>query len=175
MGSLRDLKKRSKVANIILITKSPLTIPENDRQLFQKHIPNQTFFFTHLKYSFSWATNALMASLNTEVKHLVLTGIAQPKPLFEELQLRGITFQKARFPDHHNFTTGEIGSILSKFTKFAKAESCIITTQKDWVRLETNHRDQILACTKVCIASIQIGFENTQKEKEFLDLINVAL
>ncbi|MFT5337740.1 MAG: tetraacyldisaccharide 4'-kinase [Luteibaculaceae bacterium] len=175
LGSLRDLKKRSQVANIILITKSPKNIPEKSRQAFHKNISYQPFFFTHLKYAFTWANTDQNASLSTTVQHLVLTGIAQPKPLYDELDLRAIQFQEARFADHHNFSTAEIGSILSKFTKFAKPESCILTTQKDWVRLETAHRDQILACTQVCIVTIQIGFENTAKEKEFLEIINVAL
>lgn len=61
-------------------------------------------------------------------KVLLLTAISKPKRLLEFLPKNS---KMISFPDHHNFTSKEIESIIKKYYDFS-----IITTSKDLVKLE---------------------------------------
>ena len=41
------------------------------------------------------------------------------------------------FADHHNFDTSDIKQIHQKFNTFVREGTAIITTEKDYVRLQT--------------------------------------
>jgi len=53
----------------------------------------------------------------------LVTGIANPKPLIEFYDSLGFNFTHMNYPDHHNFTKGEIDEL--------KKHKLIITTEKD--------------------------------------------
>ena len=40
------------------------------------------------------------------------------------------------FPDHHNYSANDIKAIHEKFGKFASKNKVIITTEKDYMRLQ---------------------------------------
>ena len=63
---------------------------------------------------------------------LLLTGIAQPGPLREHLELRGYTIRShAEFPDHHAFTPADIAGLRAHW----QPGWPIFTTEKDATRL----------------------------------------
>jgi tetraacyldisaccharide 4'-kinase len=62
-------------------------------------------------------------------KITLVTGIANPAPLVEFLISEGITFEHLKYNDHHFFTDQEI--------KLLKEKECILTTEKDYVRLKS--------------------------------------
>src|SRR5690606_23285802 len=59
---------------------------------------------------------------------LLVTGIADPKPLVEFLRGKGLRFKEKAFSDHHNFTAFEIEQL--------KNHKLILTTEKDFIRLQ---------------------------------------
>ena len=70
----------------------------------------------------------------TERAAIVITGIASPDPLINHLGKYFAEIRHLRFPDHHNFTTGDIERIRMAFEETAMADKLIITTEKDAVR-----------------------------------------
>ena len=62
---------------------------------------------------------------------LLLAGIAKPKPFFDHLQSGNDVVMT--FADHHHFTESDILNIKSQ-----AVDKIIVTTEKDFVRLEAD-------------------------------------
>ncbi len=80
------------------------------------------------------------------LKALAFAGIGRPAKFFETLREAGlILVDTQEFPDHHPYHAGE----LSKLSMRAQAlDAMLVTTQKDWIRLEVPWRSQV-ACVMV--------------------------
>ena len=64
---------------------------------------------------------------------LLVTGIAKPQLLKEEIEKRGAKVTLMQYGDHHNFTTAEIDEIAKRFGE--TGSTMIVTTEKDATRL----------------------------------------
>jgi len=127
MGNLREPRSGAKRANVIVVTKCPHNLSDADRNLVAKslRINNaQKLFFSAIGYNDS-VVNALgekrtLRELNQK-EAVLITGIANPKPLVNFLQEKGISIKKhLNYPDHHQFSKTEI----SKFQYLNKTHSC---------------------------------------------------
>jgi tetraacyldisaccharide 4'-kinase len=70
---------------------------------------------------------------DTEV--LLVTGIANPKPLKKLLEKHCESYTMLHFPDHHIFTIDDLREIRTKFDAINASEKIILSTEKDAVRL----------------------------------------
>jgi tetraacyldisaccharide 4'-kinase len=66
---------------------------------------------------------------------LLVTGIADPKGIIEYLKTYFPAVHHMSFSDHHGYTENDIKRILEEFSELNPANRCIITTEKDSVRL----------------------------------------
>jgi len=124
-GNLRDSKREAKRANIIIITKCPPSLSEDERQSILRKLkpkPHQKVIFGYLVYD----KTHLDALLNR--KFTLVTGIADPSPLVSFLKKEGLNFENLRYSDHHFFTEEEIRTLNTK--------EHVLTTEKDYVRLQ---------------------------------------
>jgi tetraacyldisaccharide 4'-kinase len=62
---------------------------------------------------------------------LLVTGIANPKPLLEHLQQSFPDTELLAFSDHHVFRSKDLKKICEKAEQF----DCVVTTEKDYRRL----------------------------------------
>lgn len=139
VGNLRESNRGATRASVILVTKCPTTITKNEQEKiinkfkkYKKHV-----FFTAISYAKN-LSGASSLSLN-ELKQysvLLITGIANPVPLTRFFTEKEIQFTHLKFPDHYNFKSSDIKSIKSSFDKVISQKKIIITTEKDYVRLE---------------------------------------
>lgn len=128
-GNLRESAYGAERATAIVVTKSPLELSQEEKQRIREEMASYSkapVFFSTLEYSEN-------AKLSSEDKHLVVTGIENPTPLYNYLTDRGFSFEAIQFPDHHNFTASDIQKIEAKARD--KKASAIITTAKDITRL----------------------------------------
>ncbi|MFX0557333.1 tetraacyldisaccharide 4'-kinase [Maribacter sp. CXY002] len=134
-GDLRDSKSASKRADIIIVTKCPPSISDNEQQTILRKLhpqPHQQVLFAYLEYHETvvhYAKNLPLDFFKDKNVTLV-TGIANPSPLVNYLDENGVIFDHLSYPDHHFFTKQEISELKRK--KF------IITTEKDFVRLSNS-------------------------------------
>jgi tetraacyldisaccharide 4'-kinase len=145
-GNLREDKSNIRRADIILITKCAKTLNAIQRRLIVKEVGKaayQNLFFTYFSYK---APLPVFASQNKEMTRLdlarcsgssivLVTGVANPKPLKEYLLkfFSGIT--ELTYPDHYSFREKEIDAIALAFYNLNTASKYIITTEKDAVRI----------------------------------------
>ncbi|NER12380.1 tetraacyldisaccharide 4'-kinase [Leptobacterium flavescens] len=132
MGNLRDSRKESARADIIIVTKCPADFsPEQKERVLRKIKPEkgQKVFFTGIRYEKEVISGDRSLSFDslTEKNFSLVTGIARPSYLVKYLKSRGLKFEHLNFNDHHHFSDKEIDELNKK--------EMIITTEKDYVRL----------------------------------------
>ncbi|TDX09382.1 tetraacyldisaccharide 4'-kinase [Flavobacterium sp. S87F.05.LMB.W.Kidney.N] len=133
-GNLRESRSGAERANIIVVTKCPKNLSEEEQNAIRlklKLSSSQQVFFTFIDYDeeiYSKNERIAVSEVKAESK-LLLAGIAKPKPFFDFL--KNENDECLTFPDHHHFSDADLESIQSK----ANGRK-IITTEKDYVRLK---------------------------------------
>ena len=137
MGDLREYRNAKNRADFIIVTKCPFfTLVEKElaiRNLRPK--PEQKVFFTTTEYE---KTRPLWdeAIANDEVQDvLMLTGIANPEPMFEYLCQKYNSVTKVNFPDHYDYRYSDLVKVENIFKNIAGDSKVIVTTEKDVVKL----------------------------------------
>ena len=139
-GDLRDLKKSSKRADIIIISKCKHNLSEEERELIIKELKpssHQQVFFTEIFYTHPYhlfTKKETDLSLSTDI--LLVCGIANPKPLKYFLTGHVHTYDMLCYPDHHIFNSDDLAEIKKQFNKTQSLNKIILTTEKDGVRLK---------------------------------------
>lgn len=131
-GNLREPRIGAKRADIIIITKCPKNLTDNEKIELKRKLnilPNQKIFFSTIVYSetiYSLKERQPILNLKNN-KFTLVTGIANSKPLIDHLNLNGFEFDHLNYNDHHNFSADDILSL--------KGKGLILTTEKDFMRL----------------------------------------
>ncbi|MDG1022629.1 MAG: tetraacyldisaccharide 4'-kinase [Flavobacteriaceae bacterium] len=134
VGNLRESRQGAKRADIILVTKCPKNL--NQQQIKQFCEPlilrkDQQVFFTKIQYGKHLLSPKRNQLLDEMSKPFVLvTGIADPKPLVAFLKEKKLLFKHLNFPDHHNFSSSDIERIQK-----IRKNGIVVTTEKDFTRL----------------------------------------
>jgi len=134
VGNLRESKSGAKRAKIVVVTKCPPTLSENEKQTIKNKLAlkdHQKLFFATIGYDhqvFSKETQLNIQDVKRTEK-VMLAGIAKPEPFFNFLKNEKDILLK--YPDHHNFSDIEIEAIKTK-----SGSKIIVTTEKDYVRIK---------------------------------------
>lgn len=132
-GNLREGRVGAKRADVIVITKCPpLLSPQEQNKIVKKLelMENQQVYFSAIDYDDkAYAEVIQMETATVKISpKLLVTGIARPEPFYRHLQ--GLEDKRLTFPDHHNFTDGDLDIIIKE-----AGNNIIVTTEKDYVRL----------------------------------------
>ena len=166
VGNLREARCGAKRADCIVITKCPESIeaPHKNRiiECIQKY--SKPIFFSSIEYGELISFGAKRNSFETV---LLVCGIAQPETLIIELRKK-YKVEVLLFADHHNFDSSDIKEIHQKFNTFVGDGAAILTTEKDYVRLQTKLTADELETYPWYYLPIELKIEN---EDEFNFLI----
>ena len=162
-GRLRENQSGKKRADIIIMTKCRQEqISANDVNYNSIKLclsDNQQLFFTGIKYG--KLSNGLDLKDLADYNIVLVTGIANPKPLEEELSKHVTMMKTIRFSDHHNFTDSELKKIDYTFENLpSDKKRLIITTEKDFTRLGNLSNIDYL-----CSIPIEVNILNDDKSK----------
>jgi tetraacyldisaccharide 4'-kinase len=140
-GSLREWRTGYRRADVIIVTKCPsaLSPDERDRILKRLHLrSHQSVFFTayqyHRPYSMYAQTGRLELSEQSSV--LLVCGIARTRYLIEYVSKITGHLEVLEFADHHAYQPADLDIIERRFQNLPGQNKCILTTEKDAVRLE---------------------------------------
>ena len=141
-GRLREWKSGIKRAQIIVVSKCDPQLKEKERNAIIseiKPLPYQQVYFTALKYSemipVSTIAKTNNLSKNSFDSALVITGIANPTPFIKKIENEFKNVEHLNFPDHHQFNSNDINSIIKSYRNLTGDNKIIITTEKDYMRL----------------------------------------
>lgn len=130
-GNLREPKKGAKRANIIVVTKCPELLSQEEKEAIVLKLKPKVYqhvFFSHIDYNDSVLNETQKVGLKALKSFTLVTGIANAKPLVNYLKSQQLDFNHIEFKDHHNFTADDV-------KKLSKLER-IVTTEKDYMRLK---------------------------------------
>ena len=169
MGNLRESRAGAQRADVILVTKCPDDLTEQQMKDFREGLnvrPNQNVFFSKINYATSIQNKGTQIKLNTlKTPFTLITGIADPAPLEAYLRSLQLDFVHLSFPDHHRFTPSDIKQIKS-----TQNSGVILTTEKDFTRLYLLLQDENLF-----YLPIEMGFFTPAREREFKDFLKKQL
>ena len=169
VGRLREPLKGKDRADIVIVTKCPKELKPMEFRVITKAMdlyPYQHLYFSTIAYdpllpAFPEAPAGY--SLSPDVNVLLLTGIASPRQLMEDLtpQVKSIT--PLTFSDHHNFSRKDIQRLNEAYAAMPSPK-CIITTEKDAVRLEGAEGLHDTVKQNLYVQPIRISFMLDQEE-----------
>jgi tetraacyldisaccharide 4'-kinase len=141
-GCLREPKEGKSRADIVIITKCPKDLRPMEYRVLMKALdlyPYQSLYFTTLIYDNLkqvYGTESMpINSLPDRCNVLLLTGIASPKQMQNDLSVYNYNLSYLSFSDHHNFSKKDIRTINRKFAELPSPK-VIITTEKDVARIK---------------------------------------
>ena len=148
LGRLRESIRGLLRADMVVITKCPSEIRPMEIRLIYDHLnlfPYQALYFSHYRYG------KLVSVFPDEVRYmpdlrwlsnkdsvLVVSGIANPKPLVRHIKAHHVGMRVLRYPDHHDFTRHDFEEMQQAFESLGGQRKYIITTEKDAVRMANN-------------------------------------
>lgn len=161
-GSLREGRKAYHRADIIIVSKCPLNLGQNDQQEMIgkiRPLPHQKVYFSGIGYHqmFDFFTGEPYIPANNT--HMVLvSGIAKPEPMLDHLRTLAAGVHLLRYPDHHYFTQNNLEEIKQTYANWDTADKIIVTTEKDAMRLAM-HKEVLAAWNvRIVVAPIAITF-----------------
>lgn len=142
-GNLREKVEGAERAQIIIVTKCPSELSEHQQFEISKKLNaalNQTVFFSTIKYNKEIIGKEVTLSLDklSQYEIILVTGIANTKPLTTFLDKMNCKYHHIRFADHHNFTKKDFRKINDMYIKMvgniSDPKGLILTTEKDYIR-----------------------------------------
>ncbi|KAA6311270.1 Tetraacyldisaccharide 4'-kinase, partial [termite gut metagenome] len=146
-GRLREPISGKNRANIVIVTKCPPNIQSADDTSIAKRMglyPFQQLYFSTFEYGdlipvfpkIQVHDRKSLETLSAEASILLITGIASPATMIEELKRYTRKIDILSFADHHDFSRRDIITIHQRFGNLDdNKEKIIITTEKDAARL----------------------------------------
>ena len=161
-GNLRDVFSSRKRADVLLVTKSPVPLLHVAQQASINELQpnnNQPVLHSYLKYGnlehlYKHENRSLESIRDFEI--FLLTGIANPQPLIEELQKQSKNIHHEEFADHYAFKIDDLKKFKSAFEQGSGKEKIIITTEKDSQRLRAIGFEDLLVNLPVYYLPIEV-------------------
>lgn len=179
-GNLREPIHHKSKAHIVIVTNTPKNIKPIERRIIQKKLelfPYQLLFFSHIEYKSPVVVfpgyHSVIKYNFTKCKYVVLlvTGIANPKPLRENIKRFASDIFEINFPDHYYFKSKDIRHIADTFNSIQADKKIIITTEKDSIRLRETPDNELLFDLPIFYIPIKIDFLYNEKSMFNLELI----
>lgn len=138
-GDLRDQKRSYKRADIIVVTKCVPALSEREKEkitLDIRPLSHQSVFFSTIEYDEPYhIKTGQKKQWHESMEVLLVTGIANPKPLKNWVEVKSKVYYQILFPDHHVFRIDDLKDIKKRFEQIRADNKIILTTEKDGVRL----------------------------------------
>ena len=170
LGRLRDLPERVGKADIVIVTKCPLYMQDDEKEQFRQDLKireDQKLFFTSIDYSqpepiFIEDCNSRYVYSN---KAIVFSGIAGDTPLVQYLSGTYKVVKRISFRDHHRYRNSDIRTIMSAIEKWPTA--AVINTEKDAQRVREARKLPRQLKERLFKVPIKVAFLEDEDAQEF--------
>jgi tetraacyldisaccharide 4'-kinase len=132
-GRLRESKIGARRADAVVVTKCPVDLSDDimmEMEISIRKFADKPVFFTTIHYGTPLPVGGHSFKLTDKV--LLVTGISNASPVKDYLSREFLLHHHLEFPDHHIYTQSD----LQKIKRLTDPEMCIITTEKDMVKLD---------------------------------------
>ena len=163
-GDLREFRSARDRANIIIVTKSPQSLNSLEKHAMVNALgakPYQKVFFSYIDYGTPINMHdGTKISLNDVEKAIVLTGIANPKPM-QDYVASHCEIKSMEYADHYNFKKSDANKIKNVYQQLKSDKAIVITTEKDVMRLMK--WNELLSDVPIYYLPIEIKIHQTEE------------
>ncbi len=141
-GMLRESRKHARRADCVVVAKCPDGLSGKQKEQIRQNIIRYSgmakeVFFTGIRY----LEPVQFHGKEAFSKNIYLfTGIANAVPLADYIRTKYNLLGHKEFPDHHDYSTGDIEALLKIFNNLGGSGKCLLTTEKDMVRIRNNEK-----------------------------------
>ncbi len=163
-GRLRENAGSAQRANVVVVTKCPVNLTEDEMQSITQHIQKFTdkpVFFSGIRYGNPVPLNDSAYPFQKNV--ILVSGIAQSSHLENHIRQAYTLLKHFHFRDHHHYTLKDLETIV-QYYKECTLPACVLTTDKDRVKLERPEFAEILRSIPVFYLPIEMVFLRNGKE-----------
>lgn len=172
-GDLRDERRSARRADVLVVTKcKPDLSHEEASEIISELQPaeRQQVFFTTIQYGAPYhIVNNNPIKIDDSMEVLLVSGIADPRPIKKYLVENAETYYEILYSDHHIFTIDDWKDMLKRLNAIQHPAKIILTTEKDAVRLMKFNHEMKEKPVYVMPISVQFLFNG---EGTFHDLIS---
>jgi tetraacyldisaccharide 4'-kinase len=180
-GNLREPFSGFKRANLVLVTKAPVPITRKDQSNIErkfKAAPQVPVLFSYLTYQKLipvYSKQLVAPNLDGTLHVHLLSGIANPKPLYNYLKQHSKAVVHHEFPDHYQFSSKDIVRLVASFKNDTAVHKVIVTTEKDAKRLLDASIKELLLDLPIFYLPVQIVINEADRhtfDQKILDYVS---
>jgi len=139
MGNLRDARSSYRRADIIVVTKCPVHLSEEEKETTIRSIApmdHQQVYFSVIRYGEPYhILTRDKKSIDKQTQVLLVCAIANPEPLKKFLLESAYSCETQYYRDHYIFSIDDMKLIIKRYEKMKGSKKMIVVTEKDAVRL----------------------------------------
>lgn len=155
-GRLREGRHGADRADVVVVSKCPKEIQDDEMMAIEKEIRNycdRPVFFAGIHYGEPLPFSNTMHTISDSV--VLVSGIANPKTLLEFAHRNFKLVKHFDFKDHHKYSASDVKSIVDYARKHG---ACIVTTEKDAVKIDQKEFHALLGDTHCYYVPIETEF-----------------
>lgn len=165
-GMLREHKCGANRADIIVVTKCPKSLSNDQRRNAMSLIspaPYQKLFFAYEDYGIAYCISSGRKLPNETKRVILVTGIATVASIIAKIEADYEIIQHFRFNDHHVYTRADLDKISASFIQYSDPSLAIITTEKDATRLKKYITETTFKDLSIYALPVKLNFQNSDK------------
>ncbi|MBK1442626.1 tetraacyldisaccharide 4'-kinase [Parapedobacter sp. ISTM3] len=170
-GNYRDDFRERRRADLIVVTKTPPMATEAEKQRIRRSLAaarQVPVLFCGIGYGAPVKLlpddRADTALLDATCSVLLVTGIANPAPLYDYLRAQAQEVVHLRYPDHYRYTPAAVRRIIRRFRDISNSNKLVVTTEKDAQRLMDPALHSLLTDLPVYVVPIHVKFEERDED-----------
>ncbi len=139
VGRLREIRSGASRADVIMVTKCPEQLKSKIKHQYQKEITryagDKPVFFSYVQYDKVlpvWSG----IDLSSKTCVLLVTGIANAQPMFNQVSRDFHQVEHLKFGDHYQYKERDVKRIIERHKQLEADKKIILTTEKDMVKLK---------------------------------------
>ena len=172
-GSLRDNRREAHRADAVIVTKTPRPWPQKEMDNIRSRLSplDKPIFFSSLVYKrlLSLSGESLELSAIEDSEFLLVTAIADARPLVKFIESLTGKFKHLEYSDHYSFRARDVYRMKQIIDTFDHPKTPIVTTAKDAVKLEPLFKKEGMDTGLIWTVEIGIEFYEEQRFKRFID------
>ena len=162
-GRLRDNKSSYKRADVIIVSKCPVTLHPDDKDSIKaliKPFPHQTVFFSRYDYLTPYQIFDFSQKLlpKPDASIILISAIASTDYLLTHLEEEYDEIINMKYEDHHYFTKVDLEQLVLTFNQIQNPNKYIVTTEKDGIRLGEHYNYITQNNLPIYILPIKVAF-----------------
>lgn len=166
-GRLRESRGGAKRAEIIVVTKCPIDLSEDQKSEYIKKIrrysePESKVYFSKIAYHQPYQVFGPLRE--SHEKAILVSGLADDKLFLKYCKEVFTVLEILSFPDHHDYQKNDAMDLARLFKKHEGENPVLITTEKDAEKLKSLAKQGLLKEIPIFALPIRVQIEPNEKE-----------